>query len=912
MIPDHFQDAVRPVWGIDRKQVGRQMQKSNQEETKVKEYGVNELRRMFLDFFESKDHLKMKSFSLVPRNDKSLLLINSGMAPLKPYFTGAEIPPRKRVTTCQKCIRTGDIENVGKTARHGTFFEMLGNFSFGDYFKKEAIAWSWEFLTEVVGLDPERLYPSVYLEDDEAFEIWNRQIGIPADRIFRFGKEDNFWEHGAGPCGPCSEIYYDRGEKYGCGKPDCTVGCDCDRYMEIWNNVFTQFDNDGENHYTELTQKNIDTGMGLERLASVVQDVDSIFDVDTVQALRSKVCEIAGVSYHEDYDTDVSIRIITDHIRSATFMISDGIMPSNEGRGYVLRRIIRRAARQGRKLGIQGTFLAGLSEAVIAGSKDGYPELEEKKAFILNVLTQEENKFNNTIDQGLSILNEMEEKLEKENKKQLAGEDAFRLYDTFGFPLDLTREILEEKGFTVEEEGFESCMKEQKEKARGARKVTNYMGADATVYESIDPSVTTEFVGYDRLVHDSGITVMTTETEIVDALTDGEVGTIFVKETPFYATMGGQAGDHGVISTPEGEFKVEDTVKLLGGKVGHIGRVTKGMLKTGDTATLHVDEARRMNTCKNHSATHLLQKALREVLGDHVEQAGSYNDPDRLRFDFSHFSAMTAEEIAKVEALVNAQISAGMPVVTKVMTVEEAKKTGAMALFGEKYGETVRVVEMGESKEFCGGTHVRDTGVISAFKIVSESGVAAGVRRIEALTGSNVLAYYAEMEERLNRAAKVLKTTPADIVEKCQHVMADIKALHSENESLKSKAAKEALGDVMDNVTEVKGVKLLAASVADVDMNGLRDLGDQLKEKLGEGVVMLASAKDGKVNLVAMATDGALKKGAHAGNLIKGVAGLVGGGGGGRPNMAQAGGKNPDGIPEAIAEAAKVLEGQIK
>ena len=852
----------------------------------MKAYGVNELRRMFLEFFESKEHLKMKSFSLVPHNDNSLLLINSGMAPLKPYFTGQEIPPRRRVTTCQKCIRTGDLENVGKTARHGTFFEMLGNFSFGDYFKKEAIAWSWEFLTEVVGLPEDRLYPSIYEEDEEAFEIWNKQIGIVPERIFRFGKADNFWEHGSGPCGPCSEIYYDRGEKYGCGKPDCTVGCDCDRYMEVWNNVFTQFDNDGKGNYSELEQKNIDTGMGLERLAVVVQDVDSIFDVDTVQALRSKVCEIAGVSYHEDYDTDVSIRIITDHIRSATFMISDGIMPSNEGRGYVLRRIIRRAARQGRKLGIQGTFLAGLSEAVIAGSKDGYPELEEKKAFILNVLTQEENKFNNTIDQGLSILNEMEEKLEKENKKQLAGEDAFRLYDTFGFPLDLTREILEEKGFTVEEEGFESCMKEQKEKARGARKVTNYMGADATVYESIDPSVTTEFVGYDRLVH--------------------------VKETPFYATMGGQAGDHGVITTPEGEFKVEDTVKLLGGKVGHIGRVTKGMLKTGDTATLHVDEARRMNTCKNHSATHLLQKALREVLGDHVEQAGSYNDPDRLRFDFSHFSAMTAEEIAKVEALVNAQISAGMPVVTKVMTVEEAKKTGAMALFGEKYGETVRVVEMGESKEFCGGTHVRDTGVISAFKIVSESGVAAGVRRIEALTGSNVLAYYAEMEERLNRAAKVLKTTPADIVEKCQHVMADIKALHSENESLKSKAAKEALGDVMDNVTEVKGVKLLAASVADVDMNGLRDLGDQLKEKLGEGVVMLASAKDGKVNLVAMATDGALKKGAHAGNLIKGVAGLVGGGGGGRPNMAQAGGKNPDGIPEAIAEAAKVLEGQIK
>ena len=878
----------------------------------MKAYGVNELRKMFLEFFESKGHLKMKSFSLVPHNDNSLLLINSGMAPLKPYFTGQEIPPRRRVTTCQKCIRTGDLENVGKTARHGTFFEMLGNFSFGDYFKREAITWTWEFLTEVVGLPADRLYPSIYEEDEEAFEIWNREIGIAPERIFRFGKEDNFWEHGSGPCGPCSEVYYDRGEKYGCGKPGCTVGCDCDRYMEVWNDVFTQFDNDGKGNYSELEQKNIDTGMGLERLAVVVQDVDSIFDVDTVQALRNRVCEIAGVSYHENEDTDVSIRIITDHIRSATFMISDGIMPSNEGRGYVLRRIIRRAARQGRKLGIQGTFLAGLSEAVIAGSKDGYPELEEKKAFILNVLTQEENKFNSTIDQGLSILQEMMQELERERKKELAGEDAFRLYDTFGFPLDLTKEILEEKGFSVAEEGFQRCMKEQKEKARGARRETNYMGADATVYESIDPSVTTEFVGYDRLEFESEITVMTTESEIVDALTDGEVGTIFVKETPFYATMGGQAGDHGLITTAEGEFRVEDTVKLLGGKVGHIGRVVKGMLKTGDVVTLHVDEARRMSTCKNHSATHLLQKALREVLGDHVEQAGSYNDPDRLRFDFSHFSSMTAEEIARVEALVNAQIQANVPVVTKIMTVEEAKKTGAMALFGEKYGETVRVVEMGESKEFCGGTHVRDTGVISAFKIVSENGVAAGIRRIEALTGGNVFAYYAEMEERLNQAAKVLKTTPANIVEKCQHVMADMKALQSENESLKSRAAKEALGDVMDSVTEIKGVKLLAASVADVDMNGLRDLGDQLKEKLGEGVVVLASAKEGNVNLMAMATDVALQKGAHAGNLIKGIAGLVGGGGGGRPNMAQAGGKNPEGIPAAIAEAAKVLDGQLK
>ena len=878
----------------------------------MKPYGVNELRRMFLDFFESKGHLKMKSFSLVPHNDNSLLLINSGMAPLKPYFTGQEIPPRRRVTTCQKCIRTGDLENVGKTARHGTFFEMLGNFSFGDYFKKEAISWCWEFLTEVVGLDPDRLYPSVYEEDDEAFEIWNKEIGIAPERIFRFGKEDNFWEHGSGPCGPCSEVYYDRGEKYGCGRPGCTVGCDCDRYMEIWNNVFTQFDNDGKGNYTELIQKNIDTGMGLERLASVVQDVDSIFDVDTVLALRTRVCEIAGVEYKKDYDTDVSIRIITDHIRSATFMISDGIMPSNEGRGYVLRRIIRRAARQGRKLGIQGTFLSDLAGTVIEGSRDGYPELEEKKAFIFNVLTQEENKFNKTIDQGLSILGEMEEALARNGSGQLAGAEAFRLYDTYGFPLDLTREILEEKGFTVDEDGFRACMQEQKDKARKARKVTNYMGADVTVYESIDPSVTTEFVGYDNLTYDSKVTVLTTETELAEALTDGEVGTVIVEQTPFYATMGGQEGDVGVITTAEGEFLVESTIKLLGGKVGHIGRVTRGMLKTGDAVTLSVDRDRRSSTCKNHSATHLLQKALREVLGSHVEQAGSYQDGERTRFDFSHPAAMTPEELQKVERIVNEKIAENLAVQTDIMTIEDAKKSGAMALFGEKYGETVRVVSMGDfSRELCGGTHVKSTGMIGSFKILSESGVAAGVRRIEAVTGSNVAAYYQKLEEQLNTAAKTLKTSPANLVERCEHLMAEMKALQSENESLKSRAAKDALGDVMDQVREIRGVKLLASRVSGVDMNGLRELGDQLKEKLGEGVVVLISDNDGKVNMIAMATDGAMAKGAHAGNLIKGIASLVGGGGGGRPNMAQAGGKNPAGIDAALAETAKVLEGQL-
>ncbi len=868
---------------------------------------------MFLDFFESKGHLKMKSFSLVPHNDKSLLLINSGMAPLKPYFTGAEIPPRRRVTTCQKCIRTGDIENVGKTARHGTFFEMLGNFSFGDYFKDEAIHWSWEFLTEVIGLDPNRLYPSVYLEDDEAFNIWNKEIGIPADRIFKFGKEDNFWEHGAGPCGPCSEIYYDRGEKYGCGKPGCTVGCDCDRYMEIWNNVFTQFDNDGNNNYTELAQKNIDTGMGLERLASVVQDVDSIFDVDTVRALRDKVCEMAHCKYHESDEKDVSIRLITDHIRSATFMISDGIMPTNEGRGYVLRRLIRRAARHGRLLGIEGKFLAKLSETVIEGSKDGYPELEEKRDFIVKVLSQEEDKFNKTIDQGLSILAQMEEDMKAAGTQTLSGADAFKLYDTYGFPLDLTKEILEEKGYGIDEDGFKACMEEQRTKARTAREVTNYMGADATVYDEIDAAVTSEFVGYDHLTDQSKVTVLTTDTDIVEALTDGQMGTIFVEKTPFYATMGGQEGDKGEITFGDAVFQVEDTIKLLGGKIGHVGRMTKGMIKTGDVVTLSVHAADRADTCKNHSATHLLQKALKTVLGSHVEQKGSLVTPDRLRFDFAHFQPMTAEEIAEVEALVNKEIRAALPVTTDVMNIEEAKKSGAMALFDEKYSENVRVVSMGDfSKELCGGTHVANTSEILAFKILSESGIAAGVRRIEALTGDAVFAYYKEQEAQLANVAKLLKTKPEAVSEKIEHLYAEIKALQSENEALKSKAAKDALGDVMNQVQEINGVKLLAARVDDVDMNGLRDLGDQLKEKLGDGVVVLASVKDGKVSLMATATEEAQKKGAHAGNLIKAIAAIVGGGGGGRPGMAQAGGKNPAAVDDAIKEAAKVVESQIK
>ena len=879
----------------------------------MQSYGVNELRKMFLKFFESKGHLAMKSFSLVPHNDKSLLLINSGMAPLKPYFTGQEIPPRRRVTTCQKCIRTGDIENVGKTARHGTFFEMLGNFSFGDYFKTEAIHWSWEFLTEVVGIDPDRLYPSIYEDDDEAFKIWNEEMGIPAERIFRFGKEDNFWEHGSGPCGPCSEIYYDRGEKYGCGKPGCTVGCDCDRYMEIWNNVFSQFNNDGHGNYTDLIQKNIDTGMGLERLACVVQDVDSMFDIDTIKALRDHVCRLADKSYGIDHETDVSLRVVTDHVRSVTFMISDGILPSNSGRGYVLRRLLRRACRHGKLLGIDGAFLVDLANTVIEGSKDGYPELEEKKEFIFNVIAKEEANFNKTIDQGLSILADMEAEMEKRGEKVLSGEDAFRLYDTYGFPIDLTSEILEEKGLTYDEEGFKKAQEEQKKKSEGSFGVHSMSGKDASVYDELDSTLETEFVGYGNLSYEAKVTALTTETEVVDALSDGEKGTIVVDKTPFYGTMGGQEGDAGVIRTADGEFTVETTIHLAGTKVGHIGYVSKGMIKIGDQVTLEVDAQKRALTERNHSATHLLQKALREVLGAHVEQAGSSVNEDRLRFDFTHVSALSQEELKQVEAIVNEKIMAGLPVVCKNMPIEEARKTGAQALFGEKYGDVVRVVNMGDfSIEFCGGTHVKNTGEIMALKIVSESGISAGVRRIEALTSKGLLKYYDKLEESLKEAAALVKATPDHLVEKISHTLAENKSLHSEVESLKSKMAKESMGDVTEQVEEVKGVKVLALKVDGADMNGLRDLGDQLKEKLGEGVVVLASGADGKVSLMATATDGAIKQGAHAGNLVKAIAGCVGGGGGGRPNMAQAGGKNPAGIDEALAKVKEVLEGQLK
>lgn len=887
-----------------------------------KYYGVNELRRMFLDYFEKNGHYIMKSFSLVPHNDNSLLLINAGMAPLKPYFTGKEVPPSKRVSTCQKCVRTGDIDNVGKTARHLTFFEMLGNFSFGDYFKEEALKFSWEFLTEVVGLEKDRLYPSIYCEDDEAFKIWTDVIGVPAEKITRFyrdenGKCDNFWEHGAGPCGPCSEIYYDRGEKYGCGKPDCKVGCECDRFMEVWNDVFTQYEGDGKGNYTLLENKNIDTGMGLERLALVVQDAESVYDIDTMKAIRNKVCELTGKTYNANEKDDVSIRVITDHIRSSTFLISDGVMPSNEGRGYVLRRLIRRAARHGRMLGVNKEFLSELCKTVIDECKDGYPELEEKKEFILKVFTEEERAFAKTIDQGLSILSEMEDGLKASGKSTLSGEDAFKLYDTYGFPLDLTIEILAERNFGVDEEGFKSCMEEQRKKARAARKTTNYMGADATIYEEIDNSITTEFIGYDRLASEDKILSLVKfedgDGSLTEALSDGDKGSVIVGKTPFYATMGGQVGDKGVIKVGDGEFVVTETVKVAGNRFAHNGYVKSGMIKVGDMASLNVCPTNRRLTCANHSATHLLQKALREVLGSHVEQAGSYQDGERTRFDFSHFKALEPEEIRKVEEIVNEKIREALDVNTAVMSIEDAKKSGAMALFGEKYGDSVRVVSMGDfSKELCGGTHVKNTADIVAFKIISEAGVAAGVRRIEALTGDNVLKYYKNLEEELNKAATIVKATPQTLCDRLSHMMTEMKELSSENESLKSKAAKEALNNAADDNVEVNGVTLIARAVDNVDMNNLRELGDSLKEGKDCAVIVLASSFEGKVNLITMATDAAMAKGAHAGNLIKEIASLVGGGGGGRPNMAQAGGKNPAGIADCLAKAEEVLKTQIK
>lgn len=878
--------------------------------------GLNEIREKFLAFFESKDHLRLKSFSLVPQNDKSLLLINSGMAPLKPYFTGKEIPPRKRVTTCQKCIRTGDIENVGKTARHGTYFEMLGNFSFGDYFKNEIIPWAWEFVTKVLKIPEDKLYVTIYQDDDEAFDIWHNVIGLSTDRIVRMGKEDNFWEHGLGPCGPCSEIYYDRGEAFGCGKEDCGVGCECDRFMEFWNLVFTQFEKQEDGTYTKLEHPNIDTGMGLERMATIMQNVTSIFDVDTIKAIRDEVCKIANVKYMEDDKKDVSIRLITDHIRSVTFMTADGVLPSNEGRGYVLRRLLRRAVRHGRLLGIDKMFLAKLSETVIEVSKDAYPELAEKQDYIFKVLSVEEQQFHKTIAYGTDILKQYIEQLKGSNQKTLSGQQCFKLYDTYGFPIDLTKEILAEEDLDLDEDAFYKEMENQRIKARLAREETTYMGADDTVFNKLDVAMTSKFIGYDYLKADnSKILAITKGDEIVNTISGNdkdEAIALILDITPFYAQSGGQEGDKGTIKTNSGTFKVTDTVKAGSGKIAHIGYVAEGKIDVDDNAIAEVDNKIRLNTARNHSATHLLQKALRIVLGNHVEQAGSSVNAERLRFDFTHFEAISTENLNKIEDLVNKSIFDAMQIVIKETPIEEAKKMGAMALFGEKYGDVVRVVNMGDySIELCGGTHLKNTSQVGLFKIVSETGVAAGVRRIEAVTGETAINVFKSYEEKLDKVANILKTNSNNIEKKIDFILSENKELKQKVDKLESKMAGSVIDDILSSVEDIDGVKVVTSKLNNFDGNNLREIGDKLKEKIGSGVIVLASSKDGKVNFVVMVTDDIVKKGVHAGNIVKEAAKLAGGGGGGRPNMAQAGAKDETKIEQSLLKAKEIIKRQL-
>ncbi len=879
----------------------------------MKYLGVNEIREEFLKFFESKDHLRLPSFPLVPRNDNSLLLINSGMAPMKAYFTGQEIPPSKRVTTCQKCIRTGDIDNVGKTARHGTFFEMLGDFSFGDYFKNEIVPWSWEFVTKVLEIPEDRLYVTIYEEDDETGKIWHDVVGLPWDRIVKLGKEDNFWEHGTGPCGPCTEIYYDRGPEYGCDSPTCGVGCDCDRYMEFWNLVLTQFNAEEDGTYTELAMKNVDTGMGLERMATIMQGVDSIFDVDTVKSIRDAVCAKANVEYGKDHKTDVSVRVITDHIRSVTMMTADGVLPSNEGRGYVLRRLLRRAARHGKLLGIEGEFLAELSKSVIACSGEAYPELVEKQDYIFKILSIEENSFYKTIDKGMEILKADMEEMKAAGEKVMSGEKSFRLYDTYGFPVDLTKEILAEEGMEIDEDSFAAEMKAQKERARSARAKSNYMGAAETVYNELPVELETAFAGYDVYdVANAKIVALVANEAVAETAQAGDAVAVFLDRTPFYAESGGQVGDQGVIKTETGVVKVTNCVKVVGGKIAHMGEVTEGLVQVGEMACANIDVELRMASSRNHSATHLLHKALRTVLGTHVEQAGSYVSADRLRFDFTHFAAMTADEIKEVERLVNDAIFASYDVHTDEMSIDEARNRGAMALFGEKYGEVVRVVDMGGySIELCGGAHLKNTAQVGSFKILSENGVAAGVRRIEAVTGKEALKHYQAQEDEIKEICRLVKSTPDKLLSRLEQLLAEQKETAKELEKLKAKMAGGAADEMLSGKVEIGGVAVLAAEVKDMDGNALRTLGDQLKQKLGSGVVVLASGKDGKVNLMAMATDDVVKKGVHAGNIIKAAAAVCGGGGGGRPNMAQAGGKDASKIADALEKAKAVVAEQL-
>ena len=863
-------------------------------------HGLNELREMFLSFFESKGHLRLPSFSLVPQNDKSILLINAGMTPMKPWFKGEEEPPRRRVCTCQKCIRTGDIENVGKTARHGTYFEMLGNFSFGDYFKHEAIAWSWEFLTEVVGLEPDRLYPSIYLDDDEAFDIWNKEVGIPAERIFRFGKEDNFWEHGSGPCGPCSEIYYDRGPEYGCGKPGCTVGCDCDRYIEIWNNVFSQFDNDGHGHYTELKQKNIDTGMGLERLACVCQNVDSLFDVDTVMNITHKVSELTGAHYGETEKRDVSLRVITDHIRSATFMICDGILPSNEGRGYVLRRLLRRAARHGKLLGVNDPFLYQVVDTVIHENEGQYPDLREKQTYITKVIRTEEENFGRTIDGGMKIFSDLLAEHKQKLEKIFSGADAFRLYDTFGFPIDLTMEMAADEGLSVDENAFQKLMQEQKERAREARKALGDLGWAGVEFGKDVPA--TEFVGYDHSECDAKIVAIVADEELREEAAAGAEAVVVLDHSPFYAEMGGQVADHGTITADGVVFTVADVQKNKGGKFMHYGRLAQGVLHVGDTVHAAIDMERRKAIQRAHSTTHLLDAALKKVLGDHVHQAGSLVEPDRLRFDFTHFEAISPEELRQVEELVNDAILEGYPVVTEVLPIEEAKKKGAVAMFGEKYGETVRVVEMSDfSVEFCGGTHVDNTAKAGPFRIKSESSVASGVRRIEATCGKLSLKAMESSQGVLSRAAQFLKTAPSGLLERMEQQANEMKQLRQALEKFKAEASLGEARQFLASAKTVKDLHVLATTRNGVDTAELRTMGDFLRDKDPKAVTVIASINGEKITFLAVCGKEAVARGIKAGDLVRHVSAICGGKGGGKPDSAMGGGSDPLKVDDALA-----------
>ena len=876
---------------------------------------LNDLRESYLKFFESKNCLRHKSYSLVPQNDNSLLLIVAGMAPLKPYFTGQEVPPRKRMTTCQKCIRTGDIENVGKTARHGTYFEMLGNFSFGDYFKKEAIAWAWEYVTEVLKLPKDKLWISVYQDDDEAAEIWHTEAGVPRDRIVRMGKEDNFWEAGTdGPCGPCSEIYFDRGEKYGCGKPTCGVGCDCDRFMEFWNLVFTQYERHEDGTYTPLAQKNIDTGMGLERLAALMQGVDSIFDVDTVKAIRDHICRIAGCEYGKEYKKDVSVRVITDHIRAVTFLASDGVLPSNEGAGYVMRRLVRRAVRHGKLLGINGLFLKDIVKTVVDCNKCEYNELEEKYDYIVKVLTNEEMNFNRTIDRGMKLLDELIEKMQAEGKTVLDGEDCFKLSDTYGFPLDLTREILEEKGLTPDEEGYEKCMEVQRTTARTARGGSKYMGADETVFHRIDKEFQTEFVGYETLECESTVDYLANDDELIMRVDEGQTAYIVSSKTPFYAESGGQVGDTGIIETSTGKAEVLDTQKAVAGKIAHKINVTAGYIEAGQAAHFTVDKKRRMAIARNHSAAHLMQAAAREILGDHVHQKGQLVDADRVRFDFSHFEAITPEELSKIEQLVNEKIMDGIDITTQVLPIEEAQKLGAMALFGEKYGETVRVVSMGGfSLEFCGGTHLKNTSQAGLFKIVSEGSVASGVRRIEAVTGENVLRLIDETEGRLASAQKLLKVNDTSLIpDRINALIEENKELSRTADSLKQRIATQLFDNIVKDAKEVNGVKIFAGEMANVGSDMYEKFSDGVKNLDEAFVLVLAGTADEKPKLLCACSKAATAKGAHAGKIVKDVAALTDGKGGGRPESAMAGVGDKAKISAAVEKACEIAAGYIK